>query len=166
MKAVDREQIGELCAGYRRDGKHIVFTNGCFDIIHPGHIYNLYSARREGDILVVGLNSDDSVRRLKGPRRPIFSAEERAELLMSFFFVDHVSIFDEDTPLELVLRVRPHVLVKGGDYAPENIVGRAEVEGWGGRLVIIPEIPGFSSSDIIGRVEGDRPPGGTQPPAF
>jgi D-beta-D-heptose 7-phosphate kinase/D-beta-D-heptose 1-phosphate adenosyltransferase len=84
---------------------------------------------------------------------------------MSFFFVDHVSIFDEDTPLELVLRVRPHVLVKGGDYAPEDIVGRAEVEGWGGRLVIIPEIPGFSSSDIIGRVEGDRPPSGMEPSA-
>jgi len=130
----------------------VVFTNGCFDVIHPGHVYCLLSARREGDVLVVGLNDDDSVRRLKGPSRPIFSESERAELLASFFFVDHVVLFNEDTPLNLVLQVRPHVLVKGGDYSPETIVGRAEVESWGGRLVVVPPIPGFSSTELISKV--------------
>jgi rfaE bifunctional protein nucleotidyltransferase chain/domain len=149
MKIVPREQISAACAEYRRQGKNIVFTNGCFDIIHPGHVYCLYMARKEGDLLVIGLNDDESVRGLKGPTRPIFSQDERAELLASFFFVDHVVLFNEDTPLNLVLQVRPQVIVKGGDYAPEMIVGRKEVEAEGGRLVVIPPMPGFSSSRLI-----------------
>lgn len=152
MKVVPREQISSLCDSYRGQGKKIVFTNGCFDVIHPGHIYCLYAASREGDLLVVGVNNDESVRHLKGPARPIFSEEERAELLAAFFFVDHVVIFGEDTPLELVLQVRPHVLVKGGDYSPETIVGREEVEAEGGTLVVVPPIPGFSSSGLIRKV--------------
>ncbi len=149
MKIVPWDGIDEICAGYRAQGKKIVFTNGCFDVIHPGHIYCLYKARLEGDLLVVGLNNDASVRRLKGPTRPVFSQDERAELLASFFFVDNVVLFSQDTPLELVIKVRPHVLVKGGDYESETIVGRAEVEADGGRLVVIPTMPGFSSSNII-----------------
>jgi D-beta-D-heptose 7-phosphate kinase/D-beta-D-heptose 1-phosphate adenosyltransferase len=149
MKFVPRERISNICASHRAEGRRIVFTNGCFDVIHPGHVYCLYLARREGDVLVVGLNDDESVRRLKGPRRPIFSQDERAELLASFFFVDHVVLFNEDTPLNLVIQVRPHVLVKGGDHEPETIVGRAEVEADGGRLFVIPPMPGFSSSKII-----------------
>ncbi len=152
MKIVPREQISSVCAAYREQGKRIVFTNGCFDVIHPGHVYCLYLAKQEGDLLVIGLNDDSSVRRLKGQTRPIFSQDERAELLASFFFVDHVVLFNEDTPLELVLQVRPHVLVKGGDYEPDTIVGREEVEADGGRLVVVPPMPGFSSSGLINAV--------------
>ncbi|HOO55216.1 MAG TPA: D-glycero-beta-D-manno-heptose 1-phosphate adenylyltransferase [bacterium] len=156
MKIIPGNQIADFCARLREQGRIIVFTNGCFDVIHPGHIYNLYMARSEGDLLVVGLNGDDSVSRLKGPTRPVFDQDERAELLASFSFVDYVVIFHEDTPLELVKKVRPHVLVKGGDYQPETIVGRAEVEADGGRLVIIPEIPGFSSSGLISKVASNE----------
>lgn len=154
-KIVPRGKIREVCDTHRAAGRIISFTNGCFDVVHPGHVYSLYKARREGDLLVVGLNSDTSVRRLKGPDRPVFPEAERAEVLASFFFVDHVVIFDELTPLELVLQVRPHVLVKGGDYRPDTIVGREEVERSGGRLVIIDPIPGLSSSNIIKKISGD-----------
>ncbi len=151
-KIIERKDIGGICAKLREEGKVVVFTNGCFDVLHPGHIDCLFKARSEGDVLVVGLNSDQSVSRLKGPTRPIFPQEERAEILASFYFVDYVVVFSEWTPLELVKQVRPHVLVKGGDYNPKTIVGRAEVEADGGRLVVIPHLPGYSSSSIINSI--------------
>lgn len=154
-KIVTREQIREISAARRAAGDSIVFTNGCFDVVHPGHVYCLYEARRLGDALVIGLNSDSSVKKLKGPKRPIFPQDERAELLASFFFVDYVVIFDEETPLNLVIAVRPHVLVKGGDYSPETIVGRKEVEEDGGKLVTIPPVPGLSSSNLIKLIGGE-----------
>lgn len=154
-KIVTREQIREISAARRAAGDSIVFTNGCFDVVHPGHVYCLYEARRHGDALVVGLNSDSSVKKLKGPTRPVFPQDERAELLAAFFFVDYVVIFDEETPLELVIAVRPHVLVKGGDYSPETIVGRKEVEADGGKLVTIPPVPGLSSSNLIKLIGGE-----------
>jgi len=153
-KTISRQDIAGVCSKHREAGKKIVFTNGCFDVVHPGHVYCLYRARYEGDLLVIGLNSDESVARLKGPSRPVFPQDERAELLSSFFFVDHIVVFDEPTPLELILEVRPQVLVKGGDYSPDTIVGRKEVEADGGRLVVIPPMPGFSSSKLIEAVAG------------
>ncbi|HXY31142.1 MAG TPA: D-glycero-beta-D-manno-heptose 1-phosphate adenylyltransferase [Gemmatimonadaceae bacterium] len=130
----------------------VVFTNGIFDLLHPGHIDLLTAARALGDSLIVGINSDASARRLKGPERPIRSEIERAYVLAALEAVDAVTLFDQDTPLELVLALRPDVLVKGGDYTPDTIVGRAEVEGWGGTVSVIPLTPGQSTTAIIERM--------------
>lgn len=127
----------------------VVFTNGVFDLLHPGHVDVLLGARREGDLLVVGLNSDESVRRLKGPARPVRSLSERSYVLAAMAMVDAVTSFEQDTPLELILRLRPDVLVKGGDYSVDTIVGAAEVQGWGGRVSVIPLTPGQSTTSII-----------------
>jgi rfaE bifunctional protein nucleotidyltransferase chain/domain len=132
-------------------GKKVVFTNGCFDILHSGHIDLLQRARRLGDALVVAINSDASVGRMKGPNRPIIPEQERAELLDGFEMVDLVCLFDEDTPLEAILQIQPDVLVKGADWAA-NIVGQAEVEGWGGKVVALPLIEGHSTTGIVERV--------------
>lgn len=131
-----------------RDGR-VVFTNGVFDLLHPGHVDVLTAARALGDALVVGLNSDQSVHRLKGPTRPIRSERDRAYVLAALEVVDAVVIFEQDTPLELIQRLRPDVLVKGGDYRPETVVGRPEVESWGGRVVIVPLTPGQSTTSIV-----------------
>jgi len=130
----------------------ISFTNGCFDILHPGHIASLSDAAREGNFLVVGLNSDSSAKRLKGEGRPVMDENSRALMLASLLMVDAVVIFEEDTPLELIELVRPDVLIKGGDYTMEQIVGAKEVMAYGGRVVINPIIPGFSSTGIIGKI--------------
>jgi D-beta-D-heptose 7-phosphate kinase/D-beta-D-heptose 1-phosphate adenosyltransferase len=132
--------------------KTVSFTNGCFDILHPGHIASLSDAAREADFLVVGLNSDASAKRLKGPGRPVMDEKSRATLLASLVMVDAVVIFDEDTPLELIQLVQPDVLVKGGDYTIEQIVGAKEVQAAGGRVVINPILEGFSSTGIIGKI--------------
>lgn len=135
-----------------RDGVRgtVVFTNGVFDLLHPGHIDVLFGARAQGDILVVGVNSDASVRRLgKGPDRPVRSEAERAYVLAGLAAVDAVVVFDEDTPLELVRALRPDVIVKGGDYAPDTVVGADLVRDRGGRVVIIPLTPGQSTTSII-----------------
>jgi D-beta-D-heptose 7-phosphate kinase/D-beta-D-heptose 1-phosphate adenosyltransferase len=132
--------------------KTISFTNGCFDILHPGHIASLSDAAREADFLVVGLNSDASAKRLKGPGRPVMDEKSRATVLASLVMVDAVVIFDEDTPLELIQLVQPDVLVKGGDYTIEQIVGAKEVQAAGGRVVINPILEGFSSTGIIGKI--------------
>ena len=153
-KIVSLDEIQRICRREKGQGKIVAFTNGCFDLIHPGHIYCLYHARMEGDLLVVGINSDESVRQLKGANRPIFPQEERAEILSSFFFVNYVVVFEEVTPLRLISAIMPSVLVKGGDYKRDNIVGRAEVENNGGRLVIIPPLPGFSSTKMIKKAMG------------
>ena len=127
----------------------VVFTNGVFDLLHSGHIDVLSRARAEGDALIVGLNSDSSVRRLKGADRPVRNESERAYVLAALRDVDAVVTFSEDTPLALIRRLRPDVLVKGGDYAPDTIVGRDDVESWGGRVVIVPLRAGQSTTAII-----------------
>src|SRR5664279_965025 len=133
--------------------KTISFTNGCFDILHPGHISSLSDAAREADFLIVGLNSDESATRLKGPGRPVMDEKSRALMLASLIMVDAVVIFEEDTPLDLIELVHPDVLVKGGDYTLEEIVGAKEVMAAGGRVVINPIIPGFSTTGIIGKIQ-------------
>lgn len=132
----------------------VVFTNGVFDLLHPGHIDVLDGARREGAALVVGINSDASVRRLKGPSRPVRTAEERAQVLAALEAVDAVVVFDEDTPHELVLAIQPDVIVKGGDYAPENIVGADTVRARGGRVIVVPLQAGQSTTSIIEKMRG------------
>lgn len=127
----------------------VVFTNGVFDLLHPGHIDVLTGARSEGDVLVVGINSDESVRRLKGPSRPVRSAAERAYVLAALESVDSVTVFGEDTPLELVRFLQPDIIVKGGDYARGDIVGAEEVVTRGGRVVVIPLTPGQSTTSIV-----------------
>jgi D-beta-D-heptose 7-phosphate kinase/D-beta-D-heptose 1-phosphate adenosyltransferase len=137
-------------AVWRRGARgKVVFTNGVFDLLHPGHIDVLLGARRQGDLLVVGLNSDSSVKRLKGPERPVRTESERAYVLAALAMVDIVVIFAEDTPLETVTALRPDVLVKGGDYTEATIVGAREVRGWGGEVVVIPLTPGQSTTSII-----------------
>jgi rfaE bifunctional protein nucleotidyltransferase chain/domain len=132
-------------------GKKIVFTNGCFDILHTGHIEILRKARDLGDVLVVAINSDASVARMKGPNRPIIPEGEREEVLDGFEMVDFVCLFDEDTPLEAILKIHPDVLVKGADWT-DNIVGQCEVEGWGGKVVTLPLVEGRSTTGIVERV--------------
>jgi len=127
----------------------VVFTNGVFDLLHTGHIDLLMAARALGDSLIVGINTDESVRRLKGPSRPVRTEAERAYVLAALECVDAVTAFDEDTPLELVLAIRPDVLVKGGDYTPDTVVGRTEVESWGGRVHVVPLTAGHSTTRII-----------------
>lgn len=133
-------------------GKTIVFTNGCFDIIHRGHVEYLLKARQYGDVLVIGLNSDSSVTRLKGPGRPIMPQDDRALLLASLEMVDYVVIFEESTPLRLVELIRPHILVKGGDYPLNNIVGREIVENSGGKVLTVPLVEGRSTTSIIQKI--------------
>jgi D-beta-D-heptose 7-phosphate kinase/D-beta-D-heptose 1-phosphate adenosyltransferase len=129
-------------------GKKIVFTNGCFDLLHAGHIHSLNQAAALGDKLIVGLNSDASVKRLKGERRPIQQEQNRALILASLCMVDAVVIFEEDTPLELIKNILPDVLVKGGDYTPESVVGAKEVMANGGKVEIIPLVPGLSTTNL------------------
>ena len=133
--------------------RKVVFTNGCFDVLHYGHIRYLLEARKLGDLLVIGLNSDDSVRRLKGPTRPVNGEKERAFVLAALACVDYVVVFEEDTPEELIKVVRPDVLVKGGDYAIENIVGADFVQRNGGIVTTIPFVEGFSSTRIIAKLK-------------
>jgi rfaE bifunctional protein nucleotidyltransferase chain/domain len=134
----------------------VVFTNGVFDLLHPGHVDVLVGARSRGDALVVGLNSDASVRRIKGPDRPVRSESERAYVLASVGVVDAVVVFDEDTPLSLITQLRPDVLVKGGDYTRDTIVGAREVEGWGGEVTVIPLTPGQSTTRILEKLRGGK----------
>jgi len=133
----------------------VVFTNGVFDLLHPGHVDVLNAARRAGDALVVGVNSDASVRRLKGDSRPVRAQADRVYVIASLEAVDAVTIFDEDTPLELVRTLQPDVIVKGGDYTPDSIVGADEVRARGGSVVVVPLTPGQSTTSIIERLRGE-----------
>jgi len=151
-KIIHRTEVAAFRERMAREGRRVVFTNGCFDLLHAGHIRLFREARKHGDILVVGVNSDASVRRLKGPNRPVFPLRERVEVLAAVSDIGGLISFGEDTPLQLIKRLRPDVLVKGGDWRPEEVVGRAEVEAAGGRLVIIPYLEGRSSSSIISRI--------------
>lgn len=134
--------------------QRVAFTNGVFDLLHPGHIDVLVGARRSGDALVVGVNSDASVRRLKGPERPLRTAPERCYVLAALEMVDAVVVFEEDTPFELITTLRPDVLVKGGDYTEASIVGAPEVRSWGGDVVVVPLTPGHSTTSTIERLRG------------
>jgi rfaE bifunctional protein nucleotidyltransferase chain/domain len=141
-------------ASFRALGRSVVFTNGCFDILHAGHVSLLEQARAEGDLLVVGINSDASVKRLKGDSRPVIGEPERAEALLALECVDRVLVYDEDTPLETIKALRPDVLVKGADWAMDKIVGRAEVEALGGRVVRVALVPDRSTTGLIQKAEG------------
>lgn len=148
-KIKERETLLRIIEGLKAKGKRIVFTNGCFDLLHVGHIRYLEEAKSLGDILAVGMNSDRSVRNLKGPHRPILPEEERAEILSGLGCVDYITLFDERTPIELISLLRPHILVKGGDWTKETTVGREVVEQSGGNVVIIPFIEGSSTTNLI-----------------
>ena len=144
----------------KRNGRRVVFTNGCFDLLHPGHIRSLELARGLGDVLIVGLNSDASVRQLKGEGRPVIPERERAEILAALESVDAVVIFDDLTPREVISRLLPDVLVKGGDWPGNQIVGREEVEAAGGRVVSVPVVSGYSTSAILEKIRegfGEKP---------
>lgn len=134
---------------WKKAGQKIVFTNGCFDILHPGHIHLLAQAKNLGDKLIIGLNTDDSVRRLKGPTRPIKDEQSRGVVLSALVMVDLVVLFDQDTPLNIIKLLKPDVLVKGGDYQLSEIVGAEEVQEYGGEVRIIPFLPGYSSSNFL-----------------
>jgi D-beta-D-heptose 7-phosphate kinase/D-beta-D-heptose 1-phosphate adenosyltransferase len=152
QKIYDLPGLQHQLRRWRLLSKTLAFTNGCFDILHSGHIASLSDAAREADILIVGLNSDASTRRLKGIQRPINNEQARATVLASLLMVDAVIIFEEDTPLELIKVVMPDVLVKGGDYTLDQIVGAKEVMAAGGRVVINPIVPGFSTTSIIDKI--------------
>jgi D-beta-D-heptose 7-phosphate kinase/D-beta-D-heptose 1-phosphate adenosyltransferase len=139
---------------WKANGERVVFTNGCFDLLHVGHITVLEEAHRFGDRLIVAINSDASVRALKGPSRPIVGERERGRVLAALAAVDSVVVFDEPTPLELILAIRPDVIVKGGDYAVDTVVGAREVQSWGGQVKIVPIVQGFSTTRLIQKGAG------------
>lgn len=151
-KIKHRDVLAALLEREKGKGRQVVFTNGCFDLLHAGHVKYLQAARRLGDLLVMGLNSDASVRRLKGPKRPLIGEEERAHILAALDCIDYVCLFDEDTPLELITALKPQILVKGGDYTPEGVVGKELVESYGGRVELIPFVDGKSTTNIIEKV--------------
>lgn len=158
LKIVSLHDLEILLNNQRQPNKQekqqpkVVFTNGCFDLVHRGHVDYLSKARDLGDLLIVGLNSDDSVRRLKGEKRPISKQQSRAIVLAAFAFVDYVVIFDEDTPLNLIMSIKPDILVKGGDYNHDNVVGADFVESYGGRLELIPLVPGESTTNLVNKM--------------
>jgi D-glycero-beta-D-manno-heptose 1-phosphate adenylyltransferase len=152
---IAREKLGELSERLRREGKKIVSTNGCFDILHVGHSRILKESRALGDLLVVGLNSDDSVARLKGPSRPINNQNDRAELLCALSSVDYLTIFTEDTPVEFLRLLKPAIHVKGADYSPDDLEETPVVTGNGGQVVILKLVPGKSTSSIVKRIRQD-----------
>ncbi len=149
QKILTWADLGQWRAYWAFLEQKVVFTNGCFDLLHLGHVDYLERAAQLGDILVVGLNSDDSVRRLKGPDRPVLPQEARARLLAAMEFVEAVVFFDEDTPQRLIEYLRPAVLVKGGDYTPDTVVGASFVQSYGGEVVILPYIEGYSTTKLI-----------------
>ncbi|MGH7845550.1 MAG: D-glycero-beta-D-manno-heptose 1-phosphate adenylyltransferase [Candidatus Binatia bacterium] len=152
VRSVD--ELKQTLAQEKESGKKIVFTNGCFDLLHRGHLHLLREARRMGDLLVVAINTDHSVRQLKGSRRPILSLEERAEFLAALEMVDYVTSFDDADPCRLIQDLQPDVLVKGGDWSRDQVVGRELVEAKGGRVQVIPYLEGYSTTKILERIRG------------
>ncbi len=155
QKIIHREQAVQQVNQWKSMGKKVAFTNGVFDILHPGHIFSLSEAAKEADYLVVGLNADASVKRLKGDSRPVNNQDSRAILLAALLMVDAVVIFDEDTPLELITALLPDVIIKGGDYTPEQVAGGKEVIAAGGKVVINPILEGFSTTALIEKMKGE-----------
>jgi D-beta-D-heptose 7-phosphate kinase/D-beta-D-heptose 1-phosphate adenosyltransferase len=151
IKTID--QAKAVIASWKILGKTVAFTNGCFDILHPGHLYSLSQTAKEADYLIVGLNSDDSVKRLKGPDRPINNTHDRALILANLVLVDMVVVFEQDTPLELISNLLPDILVKGGDYTIDTIVGAKEVIANGGKVIINPIVEGFSTTKLIEKIK-------------
>jgi D-glycero-beta-D-manno-heptose 1-phosphate adenylyltransferase len=151
-KIVSQEELAGMAAREKRAGRRVVFTNGCFDLIHPGHVRCLAEARALGDVLVVAVNSDRSVRGNKGSDRPLVPEQDRAEVIAALASVDYVTIFDEPTPRELISRVLPNILVKGADWALDQVAGREEVEAAGGRVVSIPLASGYSTTNLVQRI--------------
>ena len=151
-KIIKPQDLQTKMAGIKEAGKKIVFTNGCFDILHVGHVRYLAAARLEGDVLVIGLNSDESVRSIKSPKRPIVNQDERAEVLASLWCVDYIILFNEPDPLLLIQTIRPDILAKGDDWAIEHIIGADFVNDNGGRVVRVPIVPKASTSGIIDRI--------------
>jgi rfaE bifunctional protein nucleotidyltransferase chain/domain len=149
---VSQDELIQITAREKRGGRRIVFTNGCFDLLHPGHVRCLADARALGDVLVVAVNSDRSVRGNKGPERPLVAQQDRAEVLAALSSVDYVTIFDEPTPRALISRVLPDVLVKGADWPLDQVAGREEVEAAGGRVVSIPLAPGYSTTNLLEKI--------------
>lgn len=151
-KIYSRGELKAIIAQLKQEGKTVIFTNGCFDILHSGHTRYLSEARKLGDVLVIALNSDSSVRAIKGKKRPIVPEAERAEVLSALSSVDYVTVFEEPTPLELIEFLQPDVIVKGGDWAEKDIIGGDAVRRWGGRVAVMPEIEGASTTNIIEKV--------------
>jgi rfaE bifunctional protein nucleotidyltransferase chain/domain len=152
-KLKNLEDLKVIAADARSKGRSVVFTNGCFDLLHRGHVHVLREAKACGDLLITGINSDKSVKKIKGPARPVLPEADRSELLASLEMVDYVVLFDEPDPYELIWALRPNVLVKGGDWSEAKIVGADLVEEAGGRVVVIPYIKGFSTTEIIERIK-------------
>ena len=146
---LEQDRISKEISDLRSGNKIVVFTNGCFDLLHQGHIDLISMSSTFGNILVVGLNSDESVKRLKGDKRPIQNVKERKNALIATGYVDKVYTFERDTPLDLILKIKPDIVVKGGDYVAEDVVGYSEVINWGGEIKIVPITPGFSTTSII-----------------
>jgi D-glycero-beta-D-manno-heptose 1-phosphate adenylyltransferase len=151
-KIVSQQELIQIAARERGDGRRVVFTNGCFDLLHPGHVRCLAEARVLGDVLVVAVNSDRSVRGNKGQERPLVPQQDRAEVLAALSSVDYVTIFDEPTPRELIARVLPNILVKGADWPLDRVAGREEVEAAGGRVISIPLAPGYSTTNLLEKI--------------
>jgi D-beta-D-heptose 7-phosphate kinase/D-beta-D-heptose 1-phosphate adenosyltransferase len=146
---VEPEKLASLLKSRQNNGQKAVFTNGVFDLLHAGHVTYLQAARKMGDLLVVALNSDDSVRRIKGPNKPLIPLAERAEVLLALSCVDFVTFFPEDDPYNVIKTLRPDVLVKGSDWAPGKIIGKDLVESWGGKVVNVDLVPGRSTTNLI-----------------
>ncbi len=152
-KILARRALRQTVAVFQKKGKRVVFTNGCFDILHAGHVTYLEKAKKLGDILVVGVNSDASIKRIKGPERPVNPEGDRLKVIAGLEAVDLITLFNEDTPLDLIREIRPDILVKGADWKKEKIVGGKEVESWGGKVKQIPLVPGRSTTRIIEKMK-------------
>lgn len=152
-KILKREDLRKKLDVLRKKGQKIAFTNGCFDILHVGHVRYLREAKKTANVLVLALNSDSSVKSIKGEKRPLVNEKERAEVLAALEFIDFVTIFPESTPLELIKYLKPDVLIKGGDWPEDKVVGREEVKQWGGRVAIIPEVKGKSTTNIVEKIK-------------
>jgi D-beta-D-heptose 7-phosphate kinase/D-beta-D-heptose 1-phosphate adenosyltransferase len=148
----DLRELKKIRQQLKNEGKTVVFTNGCFDILHSGHIYLFKEAKKYGDILIVGVNSDDSVKKIKGGSRPVFPLEERLEVLQNIEYIDYLTSFPEEIPRKIISALKPDVLIKGGDWMPDEVIGRKEVEKTGGKVVVIPYVKGRSTSKIINRI--------------
>lgn len=156
-KIKNLQELKEIVNFHKKDGKKIVFTNGCYDLIHLGHVRYLKEGKKLGDVLIVALNSDRSVRSLKGPPRPVIPQEERAEIVSALESVNYVTIFDQDDPLEIITFIKPDVLFKGGDWNLGTIVGRDVVESYGGKVFALPLVPGISTTQIINIITSHYP---------
>jgi rfaE bifunctional protein nucleotidyltransferase chain/domain len=156
-KIVSQDELVQIAAREKREGRRVVFTNGCFDLLHPGHVRCLADAQRLGDLLIVAVNSDQSVRGNKGEERPLVPQQDRAEVIAALASVDYVTIFDEPTPRGLIARVLPSILVKGADWALDQVAGREEVEAAGGQVISIPLAQGYSTTRLVEKIRNTAP---------